>query len=127
VRVFNDNNATTPEATVAALNSIYDLYKSKPIIIIGGTDKNLPLETLEKTLQDKTKEIIYLSGTGTDRISLPKTWEYETLEACVKEAFSKAEKGDIILFSPAFASFSKYFNNEYEKSDEFVKQVKKYL
>jgi UDP-N-acetylmuramoylalanine--D-glutamate ligase len=126
IRVFNDNNATTPDATVKALESIATSYSLQAVLIIGGSDKGLPLEELEKAIKEKTKAVIYLSGTGTDRISLLKEFEYEKLEDCVAKAFDLVQEGDIILFSPAFASFSKYFNNEYERNDEFVKVLQKY-
>lgn len=126
VKVFNDNNATTPDATVCALEAITRTYNPKPVLIIGGSDKGLPLDELEKMIQENTKAVIYLSGTGTARISLSKDYEYEKLEDCTAKAFELAEDGDIILFSPAFTSFSKYFNNEYERNDLFVKEVQKY-
>lgn len=146
IRVFNDNNATTPDATIKALEALTGVCHSDDnqnlvstgsqlslgrhrgiVLIVGGTDKTLPLEELEKAIQEKTKAVIYLSGTGTDRISLPKENEFEKLEDCVRKAFELAQEGDIILFSPAFASFSKYFNNEYERNDIFVKELQKYI
>jgi UDP-N-acetylmuramoylalanine--D-glutamate ligase len=127
VRVFNDNNATTPDATIKALESIATTYSLQPVLITGGADKGLPLGELEKAITERTKAVVYLSGTGTERITLPKECEYEKLEDCVKKAFELAQKGDIIIFSPAFASFSKYFNNEYERNDVFVKELQKYL
>jgi UDP-N-acetylmuramoylalanine-D-glutamate ligase len=48
---------------------------------------------------------------------------FDTLEECVREAFLCAEENDVILFSPAFASFGKEFRNEYERNDCFVKAV----
>lgn len=126
VRVFNDNNGTTEDATITSINAINETYKKKPIVIVGGADKGLPVNELEISLQKKTKVVIYLSGTGTDRISLSKEYQFEKLEDCISKAFELVEEGDIILFSPAFASFSKYFNNEYERNDVFVKEVGKY-
>ena len=127
VRVFNDNNATTGDATVVGIQSIYETYNVKPIIILGGTDKGLDITKLEKEIKEKTKTHILLSGTGTDKLNLSKEYLYETLSECLEDAFSKAKEGDIILFSPAFASFSKYFNNEYERNDLFVSLLQKYL
>ena len=126
VRVFNDNNGTTGDATVAALKAIVEKYNKKPFLIIGGSDKALPLDELEKVIQENTKEVVYLKGTGTDKLSLPKEYEYERLEECLKQAFTLAEEGDIILYSPAFTSFSQYFNNEYEKNDAFVNSLESY-
>ncbi len=126
VRVFNDNNATTADAAMRAIESINQTYNKKPIVITGGADKGLPIDEYEKMLSEQTKAVVYLSGTGTDRISLSKDNQFEKLEDCIARAFELAEDGDIILFSPAFASFSKYFNNEYERNDLFVKEIQKY-
>jgi UDP-N-acetylmuramoylalanine--D-glutamate ligase len=126
VRVFNDNNATTPDATIAGIKAIEEKYSIKPILIVGGSDKGLTLASLEDTINEHTKHAVYLSGTGTAKLSTEKTYEYERLEDCVMKAFDLAKEGDIILFSPAFASFSTYFKNEYERNDEFVKVVQKY-
>ena len=125
-RVFNDNNATTADAAMRAIESINQTYNKKPVVITGGADKGLPIDEYEKILSEQTKAIVYLSGIGTDRITLPKDNQFEKLEDCVAKAFELAEEGDIVLFSPAFASFSKYFNNEYERNDLFVKEVEKY-
>ena len=48
----------------------------------------------------------------------------KNLKEAVKEAFKDAKKGDVILFSPAFASFG-LFVNEYDRGDQFVRIVKK--
>lgn len=126
VRVFNDNNATTEDATIAALKAINETYNKKPILIVGGADKGLPITSLEEAIKEKTKECVFLDGTGTARITLPMEHLRPTLAECVDVAFSLAGEGDCILFSPAFASFSKEFNNEYERSDAFVQAMKKY-
>ena len=126
VRVFNDNNATTGDATIVALEAINETYNRKPILIVGGTDKGLPVDELEKAIATKTKSAIYVSGTGTSRINLLKEYEYSDLKDCIAKAFEVADDEDIILFSPAFASFSTYFNNEYERNDVFVDAIKKY-
>ena len=126
IHVFNDNNATTPDATIAAIDAINETYNRKPILIIGGSDKGLPLTALEENILIGVKECIFLEGTGTSRLNLPKNNMYESLSLCVDKAFEIANDGDIILFSPSFASFSKYFNNEYEKNDTFLDAVKKY-
>ena len=126
VRVFNDNNATTPEATIAALTAIKETYHKNPILIIGGADKGLPLEMLVETVKNTTKACVFLEGTGTARLEMLQGKRFATLSACVEEAFLLAEDDDIILFSPAFASFSNEFNNEYEKNDAFIKKVESF-
>jgi UDP-N-acetylmuramoylalanine--D-glutamate ligase len=127
VRVFNDNNATTPDAVIAGIKSINETYGVKPILIMGGADKGLPLEALEQEVLQGTKAYVLLSGTGTDTLSLPKTNVCSTLADCIGRSFELASPGDIILFSPGFASFGKEFNNEYERHDKFVEELKKYV
>lgn len=126
VRIFNDNNSTTPDSAIQAIVSVFEKFNKKPIMILGGSDKGLDLTNLEEKIKSLTKTQIFLSGSGTNKLNLEKVYEFDTLEECIKKAFEVKEDGDIILFSPAFASFSKYFNNEYERNDLFVKIIKKY-
>ena len=69
-----------------------------------------------------------IPGTGTDILSSKKlkveSYKVENLRNAVKTALDLASRGDIILFSPAFASFGQ-FSNEYERNDLFMKLVKK--
>lgn len=123
VHVYNDNNATTPDATVVGIEAVMQKYNKKPILICGGSDKGLSLDALEESIANKTKQTIFLSGTGTDTLHLERVNEFETLEECVQKAYEVSEAGDVILFSPGFASFSNHFNNEYERNDAFVKII----
>ncbi len=123
VRVFNDNNATTPEATLAALKAL-DQGRRDIILIAGGADKNLSLDTLAGEIQRTCKGVYLLAGSGTDRLRhmIGDPMVFHTLETAVDSAFDLAEFGDAILFSPAFASFSSYAN-EYERNDHFLSLV----
>lgn len=116
VKVYNDTTSTTPEATLAALAA---LGTEHTVIIVGGTDKNLELDALVAKLKE-AKCVILLAGTGTDRIKdqLQNTTIYRSLADAVADAFSHAEKGDTILFSPAFTSFG-MFKNEFDRGDQF--------
>lgn len=127
VYVYNDNNATTPDATVAAIEAVIKNYGKAPILICGGSGKGLPLTLLEEAIAEKTKKCVFLAGSGTDTLNLEKKHLFERLEDCVRQAFELAQAGDVILFSPGFASFSNYFKNEYERNDVFVQTVKSYL
>ena len=69
-----------------------------------------------------------IPGTGTDKLvssgNVLETSKYvKNLNEAVKAALGLASRGDIILFSPAFASFGQ-FNNEYERGDLFMKIIK---
>lgn len=121
IKIYNDTTATTPEATLAALAA---LDPASTVLIMGGADKGLDMNVLISKLPE-VKKIILLAGTGTDRIKnqLPGTVIYESIGRAVTEAFKVAKSGDIILFSPAFASFG-MFKNEFDRGDQFNELVK---
>ena len=131
VKIYNDNNATTPEATAAGLVAVAGLVgNTQPIVLImGGSDKGLNMDNLIHEANHIADKIILLQGTGTERIkdSLTKRKVVvDSLEQAVSESFKylqSQDKGGIILFSPAFASFG-MFKNEYERNDQFVALVK---
>lgn len=128
VKIYNDNNATTPEATMAGIEALsINLKKKKIILICGGSDKGLNLNSFIKVINIYCKAVVTIPGTGTDRLLglHIQTENYKTnnLKEAVKKALSLASKGEIVLFSPAFASFG-MFNNEYERNDLFMKIAK---
>ncbi|MCX6756435.1 MAG: Mur ligase family protein [Candidatus Nomurabacteria bacterium] len=145
VKIYNDNNATTPEATISGLQALsqgLSLGKAKIsgsptsrylpniILICGGNDKNIPVTDFVKAINKYCKLVVTIPGTGTEKLVssskvLVESVNTKNLKDAFKLATASAKKGDIILFSPAFSSFSQY-NNEYERNDEFVKLVKKF-
>jgi UDP-N-acetylmuramoylalanine--D-glutamate ligase len=122
IKIYNDNNATTPDATSAALKAL-----GKDIVLImGGTDKGLDMNKLVAEILKHCKGVVMLKESGTEKIKRKVAGvEKDTLKECVEEAIRLAKKGDSILFSPAFASFGKWFKNEYDRNDQFVKIVEK--
>lgn len=130
IKIYNDNNATTPSATVAGLSS---LGQDKNIILIaGGNSKNLETENLAHMIQKTCKAVVLLLGTGTEELIASmenisniqgKIYMENTLKKAVNQATKLAKRGDIILFSPGFSSFLQW-NNEYERNDEFLKIIK---
>ena len=128
IKIYNDNNATTPEATIAGIEALKS-KKKNIILICGGADKGLSLENFVKTVNENCKSAVMIPGTGTERLITNyelriKNEVGKDLNDIVKSALSQTKKGDIILFSPAFASFG-MFNNEYERNDLFMKIIKK--
>lgn len=123
VKIYNDNNATTPEATLAALRALGDAKNI--ILIMGGSDKGLDMSALLYEIAQRCKRVILLPGAGTDRITpLMQDFSlYGTMQDAVRESYQSAEPGDIILFSPAFASFG-LFKNEYDRNDQFLAAIK---
>jgi UDP-N-acetylmuramoylalanine--D-glutamate ligase len=123
VKIYNDNNSTTPEATMVALKALSDKNRKNIILIMGGTSKNLELVTLTELIKATCKKVVLLPGTGSDQLKLEGTVKVSSLDESVKQALAEVKKGDVILFSPTFTSFG-MFNNEYERNDQFVKLIK---
>lgn len=133
IKIYNDNNATSPDATIVALKSLGS-KKRNIVLIIGGTDKDLDVSELIREIPKYCKSVILLSGTGTEKMKNKKRKmqdnnkklkieETDNLKDAIKLAMKNAEKGDIMLFSPTFASFG-MFKNEYDRNDKFVKIIK---
>jgi UDP-N-acetylmuramoylalanine--D-glutamate ligase len=127
VAIYNDTTATTPEATLAALSALGETYEGRIMLIMGGADKALDMGELIEAIPRYVKHITFLAGTGTDviRTSFPDTQVFDTLEQAWLEAKAYAVSGDVILFSPAFASFG-MFKNEFDRGDQFNAIVNAY-
>lgn len=135
VKIYNDNNATTPEATIAALKAVGNPEEKNVVLIIGGDDKKLDMSGLVEEIPKHCSKVVMFKERGTDRIrdqvSAMKdqgldVYEEEGLNATVDRAFKVAKPGEILLYSPAFSSFGKYFKNEFDRGDQFVTLAKKY-
>lgn len=123
IEYWNDNNATTPDATIAALKSFPE-KKGKIILIGGGADKELDFAEYGKVAPEYVKEFILFVGVGTNKIkaALPpgsKITEVDSMAKAVAAARAVATAGDLILLSPGAASFG-VFKNEYDRNDQFV-------
>ncbi|MFH1608993.1 MAG: UDP-N-acetylmuramoyl-L-alanine--D-glutamate ligase [Patescibacteria group bacterium] len=133
VKIYNDNNSTTPAATIAGLRAVGDTKKRRVVLIIGGDDKKLDTKDLLKEIPKWCSKVVMFKERGTDNIRDAvfgfvkkgiEVYEEEGLENTVKRAISVAKKGETVLYSPGFSSFGKYFKNEYERNDKFVKIIK---
>lgn len=131
VRYYNDTAATIPQAAISALNAF-----AQPIVAIaGGNDKELVFEEFGKELAQKTKALVLLSGSATDKLlveikknladSDEKQLEIvDSMDAAVAKAQEFAQSGDVVLLSPGAASFG-LFLNEFDRGDKFRLAVKK--
>lgn len=125
--IINDNNSTTPEAAIAGIEAVSRKYKKGDIVLIcGGADKGLDLEKLSRKIEQLCTKVTLLPGTGTERLKKElrtKFIETMTLVSAVNQALKVAKGGDVILFSPGFASFG-LFKNEYDRNDQFLKIIR---
>lgn len=130
-RIYNDNNATTPSATKAGIEAIAD--GKNVILIMGGTDKGIDATPLVESVREHCKKVVLLPGTGTESFKAAEDLsvnrkgfvEVESLQEAVSAALDVAEAGDVVLFSPGYASFG-LFKNEYDRNDQFVEVIRKY-
>lgn len=129
IRIYNDNNATTPEATIAALKAL-DRARKNIVLIMGGSDKGLDMTPLIEEINRSCSKVVFLSGTGTASVLQATSYKllaehsgpFDTLAEAVNAAFDGTTDGDTVLFSPAFASFG-MFTNEYDRSDQFMRLI----
>lgn len=127
IKIYNDTTATTPDALLAALRALG--VEKKIILIAGGADKGLDLSQWLEAIPRFCQKVILLPGSGTDRLkrkaqSAKVKITAQNLKEAVEVAMSGAKRGDVILFSPGFASFG-LFKNEYDRGEQFNRLVKK--
>lgn len=109
----NDSKGTNVGATLTALTSFGRDQPGKVILIAGGVDKDADFAPLQAAVAQYAKHTIVF-GRDAGKIAqaltgLPLT-QVETLEAAVRQAFGLAQTGDLVLFSPACASFDQFQN-----------------
>ncbi len=128
IKYINDTTATTPDGTMAALKSL----KKNIILIAGGDTKNIPdqkYKELAGIVAKTCKAVVLFKGKGTDQLlkflKIKKiAVGFDKMIDAVSVAQSFAKKGDIILLSPACASFN-LFINEYDRGIQFNQIIKK--
>lgn len=128
IHIINDNNATTPDATIAGIQAVKSKYKNKNIILLtGGSDKKLDVSKLALQIKKYCSDVILLPGTGTEILKNKLGKNYantKTLKEAVDKAMQIAKRNDVVLFSPGFASFG-LFKHEYDRNDQFIKIINK--
>ncbi|WP_448588238.1 UDP-N-acetylmuramoyl-L-alanine--D-glutamate ligase [Thermocrinis sp.] len=125
VKVYNDSKSTTPNALSSALESMPD---GKVILIAGGKDKGLDFESLSSLVRRKVRVCLLI---GEAREKIANAWEgvdchlFSSLEDAVGRAFELARRGDVLLFSPACASFD-MFRDYKERGERFKALVEEH-
>ena len=120
VEWFNDSKATVPQATLAAVGGFGSV-----VLIAGGKDKGSDFSRLNALIKDHVKALVLL-GTASQKMKI--SWENikpvyleETLPDAVKKAASLAKTSEIVLLSPACASFDMF--KDYEDRGKQFKNV----
>ena len=122
VLYVNDSIATSPDRTRTALMAF-----DKPIVLIaGGYDKGIAFDDLGVAIEEKVAHLIVMGETGDAIAAKGKTniHRVENLEEAMGCATGLAQAGDVVLLSPASASYDQFRNFE-ERGDQFREWVKK--
>ena len=129
VRYYNDSIASSPSRTIAGLKS----FDQKVILIAGGYDKHIPYDVLGPYITSSVKHLI-LTGDTAEKIRLaterapeyrpgfPEITLCDDLQTAVLKAREIAGSGDVVLLSPASASFDRFKNFE-ERGNVFKELV----
>ena len=129
VRFYNDSIASSPSRTIAGLRS----FREKVILIAGGYDKHIPYDVLGPEICGHVKKL-FLCGATAPQIRAavescggeqPEMVDCGNFENAVRTAAAAAESGDVVLMSPASASFDEFKN--FMVRGEFFKKIVKEL
>jgi UDP-N-acetylmuramoylalanine--D-glutamate ligase len=124
VEFINDSKATNVNSTWFALESM----KKPVILILGGVDKGNDYSLIKDLIKEKVKAIVCM---GIDNRKIQKAFgddvtlmiNTQSAQEAVQAAFQVASKGDVVLLSPACASFDLFKNYE-DRGNQFKKAVK---
>lgn len=126
ISFYNDSFSTTPDTTIAAIKS----FTQPIILLVGGSEKKADYSKLGEIIQNSSVKTIISIGETSKRIietigensSIEIDKEILSLDQAVKKAFEKANAGDVILLSPASASFDR-FKNYKDRGNRFKNNV----
>lgn len=129
VRYYNDSIASSPTRTIAGLKS----FNKKVILIAGGYDKNIPYDVLAPEIITHVKKLILIGATATkiekEVICLEQynqkelsIYNFNDFKKAVEYSKKIASEGDIVILSPASASFD-IFKNFEERGNYFKELV----
>ena len=131
VRFYDDSIATTPGSAIAALNS----FEKPKILILGGSNKGADLSGLIKKIakmpEQELRKVI-LMGAESEKLAqklISSGFERfinlgvkTNMQEVVKTAFENAKSGDVVILSPAHASFD-MFKSYIDRGEQFVENV----
>jgi UDP-N-acetylmuramoylalanine--D-glutamate ligase len=124
VDFINDSKATNVNSTWYALESM----QKSTVLILGGVDKGNDYELIADLVKEKVKAIVCM-GTDNKKIieffkdKVSTIVEVDSAKKAVNASFKLAEKGDLVLMSPACASFDLFKNYE-DRGRQFKESVK---
>jgi UDP-N-acetylmuramoylalanine--D-glutamate ligase len=124
IRFVNDSKATNPEAAERALSA----YPPGVRLILGGSRKGSSYGALARAAAERGVAKAYLVGESADEIAEAlaragvRFTDSGTLEQAINDAFADAERGEVVLLSPACASYDQFRDFE-ERGERFRELV----
>lgn len=122
VRFINDSKATSLDAVEKALSA----YDAPVVLIAGGRNKGLEFAKLTPSIERRVKQLVLI---GEAAEAMAGTWggkvahtRAATMSEAVRKAYDAARPGDVVLLSPACASFDMFSSYEH-RGDVFRKEV----
>ncbi|MCK5413317.1 MAG: hypothetical protein KAI57_02975, partial [Candidatus Pacebacteria bacterium] len=123
VKYYDDTQATTPEATIAGIES----FDGDVILLAGGDDKGMKYEKMVEKISDKVKFLILFPGDASEKIEelidenkidFVKVENFQEAIKRLKKYYQKTDlaKGGTVLISPGAAHFYSKFVESSEKS-----------
>ena len=130
IEYFNDSKGTNVGSTLAAIEGLAKPNSKKIILIAGGVGKDQDFEPLAEACQLSVKQALLFGRDAKliaeDLASACELEIVETLEQALVQAQRLASAGDVILFSPACASFDQ-FSNYVARGEVFEQLVTKMI
>jgi UDP-N-acetylmuramoylalanine--D-glutamate ligase len=128
VEYYNDSKATTPLSTIRALQA----FETPVILLAGGYDKGTPFEELGQVIRTRAKAALVYGKTAPKlaraieqaaRVTPQAPWvaQFPNLDAALQQAVTLVAPGDVVLLSPACASYDQF--PHYEARGEYFRQL----
>lgn len=124
VKYYDDSIATTPGSAIAALNA----FDQPKIIILGGSDKGASYDSIIEKCRESNARVIAIGQTGEKIYTLCQKANVEAVRetgdmvCIVKTAQTMAESGDVVILSPASASFD-MFRSYADRGEQLIAAV----
>ncbi len=128
VKYYDDSISTTPGSAIAALKA----FAEPKILILGGSDKGADYSELAQEIARQNVRLIIINGANADEIREVLREEkidceivqldMATMKEVAKSAKNKAQSGDVVILSPAAASFD-MFKSYSDRGEQFVAAV----
>ncbi|KRK80707.1 UDP-N-acetylmuramoyl-L-alanine--D-glutamate ligase [Companilactobacillus nodensis] len=123
-KFYNDSKATNTEATIVALSA----FKQPIVLIAGGLDRGNGFDELVPYLKGKVRNIVLYGQTAdkmvdaAQKADISSITKVNNLKEAVPEAYRQSNEGEVILLSPAAASWDQFDTFE-QRGDQYIDEV----